>query len=399
MSSRDRIILIAAGGTVFIIAFLLGWSKINAMYASRRITIEKLEQSLVADRELERQSIAAESRMRNYIERSLPPVPSEARSQYQTWILDLFEKAGMAQPLVAIGKGREDRKLLTGQLFTVRGQGTLPQVVKMLHGFYSADYMHRISKLSLKPIKDSKELELAVDIEALSLQLSLKNAVAAATLKDRPADRLALPKQEDYVRIISERNLFGPPNQAPQVTGLGNQKAVRGRSVDIAARGSDPDKLDKLAYKLIKSGATEARLDASTGKLNWTPRTNGKYEFIIRATDDGLPAKSSKDELLVVSVEDPPPPPVEAPRRLAFDDAKFTVLSAVIDVSGTGQIWLNVRPKGQTLKLGVGDKFEVGSVKGVVTEIGDRDFTFESDGKEHKLSKGGILEQAVSVPQ
>jgi hypothetical protein len=139
-------------------------------------------------------------------------------------------------------------------------------------------------------------------------------------------------------------------------------------------------------------------LDPASGKLSWTPRTNGKYEFLVRATDDGWPAKSSKDELLVVTVEDPPPV-VEPPKKLAFDDAKFTVLTAVIDMSGTGQIWLTVRPKGQTLKLGVGDKFEVGSVKGTIVSIGDGDFTFESDGKEHKLTKGGILEQAVSVPQ
>ena len=150
---------------------------------------------------------------------------------------------------------------------------------------------------------------------------------------------------------------------------------------------------------MVKSGATDARLDSSSGRLSWTPRSKGKYEFTVRATDDGWPAKSSKDEVLVVMVDDPPPPPPEPPRKLAFDDAKFTVLSAVIDTSGTGQIWLNVRPKGQMLKLGVGDKFEVGSIKGTITSIGDGDFTFESDGKERKLTKGGILGEAASVPQ
>ena len=116
--------------------------------------------------------------------------------------------------------------------------------------------------------------------------------------------------------------------------GLGNQKAIRGKSVDIAARGSDPDKKDILTYKMVKSGANDAKLDPTTGKLSWTPRTNGKYEFLIQATDDGWPAKASKDELLVVTVEDPPPPPAEPPKKLAFDDAKHTILTAVLDVSG-----------------------------------------------------------------
>jgi hypothetical protein len=395
MNPRERILAIAVGSAVVLLGGLWGWSKMDAMYTFRRNGIANLEKAVEDQKRIERQTIAADARMRSYQERSLPPVPSEGRSAYQTWLLEQFAKAGISQPQLAVKNGKEERKLFASHDFTAISKGTLPQVVKLLYHIHGADYLHRIKRLNLKPIKDSKELDITLEMEALSLTL----APAGSTLKERVASRLALPKEEDYLRIIGERNLFGPPNRPPQISGLGNQKAFRGRNVEIAARGSDPDRLDKVSYKLVKSGANDARLDASSGKLSWTPRANGKYEFIVRATDDGLPAKSSKDELLVVSVEDPPPPPVEPPRKLAFDDAKFTVLSAVIDVSGTGQIWLNVRPKGQTLKLGVGDKFEVGSVKGVITEIGDGDFTFESDGKEHKLSKGGILEQATLAPQ
>ena len=394
MNPRERILLLSVGGVVALIVVFVCYSTISGMYQFRSTEISKLEQSLAAERRLDRQTLDADFRMRNYQERSLPRNASVAKSLYQAWLIELFDKSGMGQPAVTAGKSREEKKLYSSQLFTLNAKGTLPQVVKLLHGFYSADYMHRITKLHITPIKDSKNLQLIMDVEALSLELG----PAAAVLPERPSDRLALAKQEDYVRIISERNIFGPPNHAPQLT-AGEQKAIRGRSADIALRGSDPDKLDKLTYKMVKSGASDARLDPASGKLSWTPRTNGKYEFLVRATDDGWPAKSSKDELLVVTVEDPPPPPPEPPKKLAFDDAKFTVLTAVIDMSGTGQVWLSIRPKGQTLKLGVGDKFEVGSVKGTVVSIGDGDFTFESDGKEHTLTKGGILEQAVSVPQ
>lgn len=391
MSSRERILALSVGSAVGLLVAFWCWSTISGMYKFRATEIEKVEQSLAAERRLERQTLDASFRMKNYQERSLPRNASVARSLYQAWLIELFEKSGMGQPVVTTGKSKEEKKLYSSQLFTLNAKGTLPQVVKLLHGFYSADYMHRLAKLSITPIKDSKSLQVSMDVEALSLELG----PATAVLQERPSSRLALAKQEDYVRIIAERNIFGPPNHAPQLT-AGEQKAIRGRSADIALRGSDPDKLDKLTYKMVKSGATDAKLDPTSGKLSWTPRTNGKYEFLVRATDDGWPAKSSKDERLVVTVEDPP---VEPPKKLAFDDAKFTVLTAVIDMSGTGQIWLTVRPKGQTLKLGVGDKFEVGSVKGTVVSIGEGDFTFESDGKEHKLTKGGILQQAVSVPQ
>ncbi len=395
MSSRERLLAIAVGSTVALLVALWIYSRIDAMYTFRSKEIERLDGAVNEQRMLDRRIIAAASRMRNYEERSLPASPSVARSVYQTWLLEQFDKAGMRQPQITIGKGKDERKLFSSQKFTAHSVGTLPQVVRFLHNYYSADYMHRITKLHLKPIKDSKNLDLLVDFEAMSLV----GAPKGNTLQERPADRLALSKAEDYVRIISERNLFGPPNRAPQISGLGNQKAIRGQSVDIAARGSDPDKLDKLTYKLVKSGATDARLDPSSGKLSWTPRTNGKYEFLVQAIDDGWPAKASKEEVLVVTVEDPPPPPVEPPKKLAFDDAKYTVLSAVLDVSGTGEIWLNVRPRGKMLKLGVGDKFEVGSIKGVVTSIGDGDFSFERDGKEHRLTRGGTLGEAVSVEQ
>lgn len=393
MNPRERILGLSVGGVVAMIVVFMCYSSINRMYKFRSTEISKLDQSLAAERRMDRQTLDAAFRMKNYQERSLPRHASVAKSLYQAWLIELFDKSGMGQPAVTTGKSREEKKLYSSQLFTLNAKGTLPQVVKLLHGFYSADYMHRITKLHITPIKDSKNLQLIMDVEALSLELGPE----APALKERPSNRLALAKQEHYVRIIAERNIFGPPNHAPQLA-AGEQKATRGRSADIALRGSDPDKLDKLTYKMVKSGAADAKLDPASGKLSWTPRTNGKYEFLVRATDDGWPAKSSKDELLVVTVEDPPQV-VEPPKKLAFDDAKFTVLTAVIDISGTGQIWLTVRPKGQTLKLGVGDKFEVGSVKGTVVSIGDGDFTFESDGKEHKLTKGGILEQAVSAPQ
>ena len=395
MSSRDRIIGIAVGSTVAVLALLWTYSSVTKLYTSRQKAKDTLETAVNQQRKLARQISDAATRMKTYEERYLPRKPTVASSLYQTWLHELFEKAGMSSPQVTPGKGKEERKLFASQKFTVHSQGTLPQVVRLLHGFYSADYMHRISRLHLRPIKDSKNLDILIDFEAMALE----RAADTAALQERPSDRLALKDVEEYVRIISERNLFGSANRAPQVSGLGEQKAIRGERAEFSARGNDPDKLDKLTYKVIKSGASEARLDSSSGRLTWTPRSKGKYEFIIRATDDGWPAKSSKDELLVVTVEDPPPPPVEAPRKLAFDDAKFTYLTAVIEAGGVGEIWLTVRPKGQTLKLGVGDPFEVGSIKGTVTAIGDGDFTFEIDGKEHKLTKGGILEQAVAVPE
>jgi hypothetical protein len=87
---------------------------------------------------------------------------------------------------------------------------------------------------------------------------------------------------------------------------------------------------------------------------------------------------------------------------LSFDFAKFTMLTAVLDVSGQGEVWLHVRPTGQMVMLRQGDQFEIGSVKGTVSQIGEYDFSFDFEGKRRKLSKGELLDQAKvigDVPQ
>jgi hypothetical protein len=393
MNQRERILVIGIASFLLLFVLWYVWGTVSDMYSSRRKQIDVLQADVSKQKKLQLQTQAAALRMREYEKRSLPPQGALARSAYQSWLLEQLGNAGVRDAQVTASSGKPERNLYVTHNYEVSGKASLPHIVQLLHAFYSADYLHRLKKVILRPINNSKDLDVILTVEALSLE----RAPASTALHERPANRLALSAREDYVRIISERNLFSPPNQEPRISGLGSQKGVRGQPVDIATRGTDPDKLDKLTYKLVKSSAPEARLDASTGRLSWTPRTNGKFEFLVRATDDGYPPKSSKDESLVITVEDPPPPPPPPPVKLAFDDAKFTVLSAVIDISGDGQIWLYVRPRGQTLKLAVGDKFEVGSVKGIVTSIGRGDFTFESGGKEHRLSRGEILEQAVEV--
>ncbi|HZN32336.1 MAG TPA: hypothetical protein VFB80_00905, partial [Pirellulaceae bacterium] len=80
-----------------------------------------------------------------------------------------------------------------------------------------------------------------------------------------------------------------------------------------------------------------------------------------------------------------------------FDKSKFTVFTAVLDVEGQGEIWLYNRPDGEMLKLHPGDKFEVGSIKGTVAEIGEYEFLFDNGGKRLKLAHGENLFNAKVV--
>ena len=73
----------------------------------------------------------------------------------------------------------------------------------------------------------------------------------------------------------------------------------------------------------------------------------------------------------------------------------------MIDKSGASQVWLHIRPRDRDamLKLGVGDSFEVGSVKGTVKSIAVSSFVFESDGKLLKLDIEEPLTSAESATQ
>src|SRR4029079_15760185 len=166
------------------------------------------------------------------------------------------------------------------------------------------------------------------------------------------------------------------------------------REVDLTAKFEDPDYLDQVQFQLVNTASPDAKLDPGTGKFTWKPSEVGTYEFEIEGTDDGFPTRRSKPVKVVVNVKEQPPP---TDRATTFDFAKFTMLSAVLDVDGRGEVWLHVRPTGQMVMLHQGDQFEIGTVKGTVSEIGEYDFSFDFEGKRKKLGRGELLDQAKVI--
>jgi hypothetical protein len=395
MSKRERMLALIVGCLAVALGLYFAQSYVSGAMRQRRGQIATLERQVSGLKTQVALSRMAAGRLREYEARSLPPEPEVARSLYQGWLLEEAGEAELIDQHVRADATITEGDLYVKQAFTITGKGSLPQVVELLYAICRHDYLQRITLLSLQPIKESKLLDISITIEAMSL----KAAAPATELTPRPNPRLALGTRDAYAKAILDRNLFGPPNHAPRLADPGRQRGNPNRSVEFQARASDPDSLDRIHYQLVKSADPGARFDSTSGRFTWTPRKTGEYQFVVRATDDGLPSKTD-EKTITVSISDPPPPMPVAPTpppKLAFDDAKHTVLTAVIDVSGESEVWLLIRPKGQTLRLHVGDKFEVGSIKGVVASIGQSDFTFEADGKQRKLAKGEILEQAPAI--
>jgi len=392
MNPRERVLAVAVGGTLLLIFSYLTYSYIAGKFSSRQAEIDRLEADI---RKFKQQDLAgklANKKIDEFAARSLPANIEVARTEYKNWLLSEIAAAGMTKPDVShTTTVAEGIQLADKMTFSVTCRGTLPQVIDFLYAFYEVDWLHRISRLSLRPVKDDKALNVTMTIETLSL-----HKAKPGPLVERPGKRLALGSRDEYHKRIAHRNVYGPPNNAPQITGVSGSKDVYlGRSAELTLKGTDPDPLDKVRYKLLDAPDSDARLDEATGRLVWVPKAEGQFEFTVQAIDDGLPNLPSRPEKIVINVTRQPPPVA----RLDFDHASYTVLTGVLDLNGKGEIWLHNRPAGQTVVLHEGDAFQIGSIRGQVVEIGQYDFTFRADGKLRRLATGEPLDKAAVIPE
>ena len=135
---------------------------------------------------------------------SLPRNPDVARSLYRSWLLDLVAKVKFSNRHVEAGSPVNHRGLYQSIAFSVRGRGTLEQVLQFLYEFYSANHLHQIRALSLVPVPGTTSLDVVVSIEALILPTTDR----VDRLAEGRANRLAWKWPDDY-QVILEKNFFG----------------------------------------------------------------------------------------------------------------------------------------------------------------------------------------------
>jgi len=389
-SSRERLFALIVGTVAVLVVGFFLYSWVAGQFDRRAKEIARLNTDIRKFERTGELGRTASRKIAQFEERSLPANPEVARTRYQTWLVNEMELAGLIEPdvrfVTAIGS---DKDIFVKQSFSIEAIGTLPQVVELLHAFYAVDWSHRITRLTLRPVKDSKLLDITINVEALSL----KRASRVDKLEPKPSQRLALDSRDKYYDAIVGRNLFGPRNNEPKISISGSLDVFLEREAELTIKWTDPDPLDQVYINLIQSAVPDAKLDPATGKFTWRPKEEGKFEFTVEGTDDGFPAKPSNREKFAITVRKQNSEP---PKEI-FDVAKFTMLTALLDLDGRGEVWLHVRPTGQMVTLHEGDRFEIGSVKGTVSTIGEYDFCFDFEGKRRKLAKGELLEQAKVI--
>ena len=387
MNQRERILTIVVGALLTIIGVFWIIGKVSNTFRVRNAALEQVQNEIAGKQQFVAKARQTVKKLAEYEDMSLPSDPELARSQYQAWLSEIVDRAGLVEPQVKVVAQSRLANGATQLTCSVNGLGDLRQLTTLLHEFYCVNTIHRIRRLPLRPQADSKQIKIDLRVEALILSTANKE-------KDfdiAPSSPLAALSSEELIDPIIQRNMFSPANNPPTIRTVSTQRVARGKPLSLSLRAEDADKLDNLKFSLGADAPQAARVDADGGRLEWTPAENGKYTFTVLVRDDGIPSKQA-EQLIEVDVVDPSlvAGPAGA-KQLAFDDARFTYAIAMLEVSGQRQLWLQIRTSGQILKLNEGDSVRVGSIDAKIARIGQRDVELDANGERIFIRVGEPL--------
>jgi hypothetical protein len=393
MTPRERLLAIITGSLVGIVFLFWSVNTIWGWYATKQSRIENLARDLKKKKEELLKVQLAAQRITNYEQQSLPPEVDVAQSLYGSWLVKTTQSTQLADVAITTHKPRANQRLFSTLAYTLNARGKLEQVIAWLHAFEAEQKLHRIESFTLKPVKNSKELQLVANVSALVVTSAKKTEEWIS--QPRPN----WPELTQFQNTIMPRHFFLTANKAPQLEASTSQSATQGKSWEYKLKVNDPNALDKLRFELLNAPDKNIRLDADSGRITWTPDKLGEYAIEVQTHDDGWPAQSAKQLIkLTVSEPPPPPPPPKAePKKLEFDAAKYTVLTGILESNGVPEVWLHIRPTNEIKKLKVGDKFEIGSIQGEVVAISEVALTFKVNDEERLLARGSMLFEATPL--
>jgi hypothetical protein len=378
---------ILVGGMLAAVVVWWGIGKYRSALRLRNNQIASLENEKQRIEEQQIQGEHANRQMGEYIVRSLPGNPERAQSNYQQWLLKVVQDNKLSDANVNPNGSRPVDGLYERLDYRVRGRSTVPDFINLLHAFYAKDYLHRIRDLSLRPTREGDfDVELTIDA------IALLSAPDDLPLREETSWRVASDVNE-YRDPILNRNFYKPPNQAPKYSGRPVIEVVVGRETPVPLTYQDPEG-HTITYTFAAPPPPNFKLDERSGTLRVKSDEKTEFQIRVKATDDGYPSRATEQDL-TVKVVDPPPPPTPEPPKLEFDDARQTVLTALVQGRNEWTAWMHVRTRDKTLRLKVGDGFEIGSLKGNVIEVTPRYVMLEIEGRRFTLKPAGNLSEAA----
>lgn len=385
MTQRERFLAMLVGGTLLGVVVWWGLGKYQTALKKRNNEITNLEQRQQQLTEQQLQGEYANRQMGEYLVRSLPGNPEVAQSRYQKWLLAIMQDNDLTEPSVDPTSSRAIADLYQQFSFSVKGKLDTPDLFSLLHDFYSRDYLHRIRTMSIRPGTGDKFM-LDMNIDVIGLLAASPDSPEPSSQSWQIADG-----KEIYAEEILNRNFFEPPNDAPKFSGSSSVQAIIGRRTTAPLVFKDSEN-HTLRYELAEAPEDKVSISGRSGTLSIQTDVKEDFEVLVRVSDDGYPRRSVEQKI-IVKVVDPPSPPAPEPPKLKFDDAKQTVLTALVG-RDEYTAWMHVRTRDQTLKLRVGDAFEIGTLKGKVVEVTRRYAVLAVDGGQFELRLAGNLSEA-----
>ena len=202
---RQRLMYFVLGAIVlFVGGDYVMKNYVDAPLEQRQSRKEQLEKKIKAKKKELAAAKEAAKKLAIWEKSSLPSDTEIARSLYRTWLLELVEKSDFQSAHVDSGPATSRKGYYESLGFSVRGKGTLNQLVSFLFEFYRAGHLHKIQSLNLTPMGKGGGVDISLAVEALALP----GAESKSQLSQVPSTKLAHASVTDYA-IIAQRNMFG----------------------------------------------------------------------------------------------------------------------------------------------------------------------------------------------
>ncbi len=423
LSSREKTLAIIIGSLAPIFVLFFGFMWFMDRYETSADEIDDLMSQIEMQEDKTKRGVLAAQRQRYYRKTSLPSETSRAKNMYKNWLDDVIRlDVGMDYNGVTFQEGGklvfERDTVAMRNSVTLRPKGTLQQLLKFLHVFYSADQLHRINKLSIKPVAIANrgkapvltgELQLDIEIEMLSL------VDGPARMESFPAWKNEMAEVDEYGRKILARNIFGPANNKPvfeKPSGLEfvfaeTEDDAVGKYKTIQIKATDADAENLLAFELIEESGSENEFGLVIGEQ---PRTASQRQISLRVpmqakavripvslgvVDSGMPAKRNEIKFTIVFK----PPEKDAPKTAPKPAAKFATMSSVKglmrEVDGRWVALVSVQSESH--KLGAGDLLKLDEKDWKVLDVNRRNITFEVDGETMTFGLNSFLSEPLNA--
>ncbi|MFO0011527.1 MAG: putative Ig domain-containing protein [Planctomycetota bacterium] len=367
LSQREK--LLAAGVALVVVLFAGNyfWSSIRKGFEAKEATIAQLQKEK-EDKGLQiTAGTIAKAKLNRMLPRSLPSNEERAQAEYMAWLIEIAEEVGLIDPQPRVLGSVPEGDLYQSMKFQLSGSGTIEHATKLLYAFQSKDYLHRILRYDMRPITNGKvpdRMTIVLDCEALALKAAKPNQPAPGN--DSPRVNKPL---DAYQAAIGGRNIFAPTNQPPQLAASRKVDATVGIRMDVGIDAQDVDPGQTVTYSIEGEAPKGMQIDPSTGKLTWTSTELGEFKVAIRASDSGIPSRSSV-QMVAIRVAEPPPPAKEPPK---FDVASQAYVTALISDNRGPAAWVRSKTEGKTFQLRKGDDLKLGDLVGKVIDV-RRDF-------------------------